>query len=352
MVMFHKYEVRVKPGTSPALTLYAPDWESLVQNGDYRQLIEDNRPYRLQLTDISIWYRNGEDNRNATEEEISAWTQDDEYIHMPQMEIHSPMYYYPSFGDETILVPLREKLQNEYAEYLAEWKTAYGESREAFLSRIGEVCTVKTVYHNLLNCCDCYPQAYMKELAEEERPLRTLARFYDKLGRFDIEPEAADMLEMLEESRNLIGKYYAAEERATHTNDHEQLMAILDENLDRENLANEQSWQTLDFDGTLDKAMEIYTMCQLYHTLRNEKHLYPAEKLDIAAQFAKPMEDEKSGTVGPRDMYSYSLKEIRGILPQMYPDTVPEPDPWEKTIPVFSHSDDEQDEEMSMEMNL
>lgn len=277
---------------------------------------------------------------------------DNSYVFMPQMEIHSPRYYYPSFGDETILVPLREKLQNDYAEYLAEWETVYGESREAFLSRIGEVCTVKTVYHNLLNCCDYYPQAYMKELAEEERPLRTLARFYDKQGRFAIELEAADMLEILEGNRSEIGKYYAAEERAAHTNDHEQLMAILDESLDRENLTNEQSWQTLDFDGTLDKAMEIYTLRQLYHTLRHEKHLYPAEKLDIAAQFANPMENEKSGMVGPRDMYSYSLTEIRGILPQMYPDTVPEPDPWEKTIHVFSDSDDEQDEEMSMEMNL
>ena len=51
MVIFHKYEVRVSPGTSPSLTLYAPDRVSLEQNADYRQLVGDNRPCRLQLAD-------------------------------------------------------------------------------------------------------------------------------------------------------------------------------------------------------------------------------------------------------------------------------------------------------------
>ena len=80
MVIFHKYEVRVSPGTSPSLTLYAPDRVSLEQNADYRQLVGDNRPCRLQLADTQIWYHNGEDNRDATEEEISEWTKDSSYV--------------------------------------------------------------------------------------------------------------------------------------------------------------------------------------------------------------------------------------------------------------------------------
>ena len=330
MVIFHKYEVRVNPGNPPALVLYAPDYEDLEQNEDYRRLIDENRPCRFQLTETLIWYHNGEDNRNATEEEITKWTKDNSYVFMPQMEIHSPMHYYPSFGDEAILAPLREKLQNDYTEYLTEWKTAYGESRDALLSRIGEVGTVKTVYDNLMKCCDCYPQAYMKDLAEEEKPLRIMAYFYDRSGRFAIEPEAADMLEALERNRSNLEQYHAIEERAAHTNDHEQLMAILDENLDRENLVNEQDWQPLDFDGILNKAVEIHTMRQLYHTLRNEKVFYPAERLEIAAQIFNPLEYRRDSMIGQRDMCSFTLDEIRAILPQMYPDTVPEHDPWEK----------------------
>ncbi len=328
MVVFHKYEVRVKPDTSPSLTLYAPDWESLEQNADYRQLVEENRPCRFQLTDTQIWYHNGEDNRDATEEEISEWTKDSSYVFMPQIEILSPTYHYISHGDEAILAPLREKLQNDYAEYLAEWETAYSDSRDALISRIGEICTVKTVYDNLLNCCDYYPQAYMKELAEEEKPLRIMAYFYDQSGRFAIEPEANRILEMMERKCDDIGKYYAAEERTAHIDDHEQLMTILDENLDRENLVNEQRWQSLDFDEILNKAVEIHTMRQFYNTLRNEKVFYPAERLDIAARFAEPMQFDQDRLVGDREICCCTLDEIDSILPQMYPDTVPESNPW------------------------
>ena len=329
MVIFHKYEVRVSPGTSPSLTLYAPDRVSLEQNADYRQLVGDNRPCRLQLADTQIWYHNGEDNRNATEEEISDWITDNRYIFMPHMEIFSPMYYYPAYGDKSILAPLREKLQNDYADYLADWKNTYSENCNALLARIGEVCTVKTVYDNLLKCCDYYPQAYMRDLAEEEKPLRIMTFFYDRSGRFAIEPEVDGILEMMEDNCDDIGKYYAAEERTAHIDDHEQLMTILDENLDRENLVNEQRWQSLDFDEILNKAVEIHTMRQLYSTLRNEKVFYPAERLDIAARFAEPMQFDQDRLIGEREICCCTLEEINSILPQMYPDTVPEPNPWQ-----------------------
>lgn len=328
MVIFHKYDIRIKPGTSPALTLYVPTQEDLEKSEEYMRLVAEKRPCRFQLTDTQIWYRNGENNRQATEEEISGWTQNNEYIRMPQMEIHSPMISYPAYGDETILAPLKEKMQKEYTKYLADWEKVYNENRDMFFSQLGDICVVKTVYNNLFNWCDHYPTVYMKNLLKEDRPLQILACFYNKMGRFSIEPEAADFLETMERNLSDISKYYAIEERAVYTDDHEQLMAILDENLDFENLENEQKWQTLNFDETLDKAIEIYTLRQLYHTLRHEKHLYPADQLDIAAQFTKPIEHEQGDIVGPRDMYSYSLNEIRNILPQIYPDTVCEPDPW------------------------
>lgn len=329
MVVFYKYEVRVTPGTPPALALYAAEREELDQNAEYRRLIDENRPCRFQLTETQFWYHNGEDDRSATEEEIRAWTKDDSYIFMPQMEVLSPSYYYPSFGDEAILAPLREKLQSDYAQYLAEWKTAYGESRDTLFSRIGEVCTVKTVYDNLFNYCGYYPQAYMKDLAEEENPLRIVAYFYEKSGRFAIEPEAMDVLDIMERTRSNLGQYHAIEERAANTDNHEQLMVILNENLDRENLVNEQRWQQLDFDGVLNKSVEIHTMRQLYHTLRNEKELYPAEQLDIAARLAEPLGYDENRLVGERQLCDCTLDEINGILPQMYPDTIPEPNPWE-----------------------
>lgn len=72
-------------------------------------------------------------------------------------------------------------------------------------------------------------------------------------------------------------------------------MTILDDNLDRENLVNEQRWQELGADGILRKSMEIHTLRQLYNTLKNEKSFYPAERLDIAARYAEPMQFDQIG---------------------------------------------------------
>ncbi len=93
----------------------------------------------------------------------------------------------------------------------------------------------------------------------------------------------------------------------------------------------------MDFDGLCEKVTEIYTLRQLYHTLRHEKALYPAEQLDIMARLKNPLGYDKSSMVGERDLCQISLNEIRRILPKMYPDIIPEPDIWEpKESPAFA----------------
>lgn len=343
MVIFHRYSIRLKPG-EPLLILYAPDWEALKQNQEYQSLAEMNRPCKFQVEDVQLWYRNGESNREATDEEIARWTKDDAYLMMPDMEFRRPLYYYPSFGDEAVLTPLKEKLRLDYEEYLDEWKTVYAESRNALYDRLGEISTVQTVYHNLLNCCDAYPQEYMKALSEEEAPLRILSFFHEQSGCFSIEPEAEDILAIMEGKQDRFAKYYRLDSRADGVSEHDRLMEILDENLDREYQGHLEKWDALDFDGLLEHSVEIYTLRQLYHTLRNEKHFYSADQLDIAAQLAEPMAYDRSRLVGEREMSVMYLDDIQKILPQMYPDTELAPDPW--------NTSNDTPEEESESMNL
>ena len=327
MIIFHRYSIRLKPG-EPQLTLYAPDWEALEQNQEYQRLAEMNRPCKFQVEDVQFWYHNNEPNRRAADEEIARWTKDNAYLVVPHMEARSPSYYYPSFGDEAVLAPLREKLRSDYEGYLNEWREAYAKDRNDLYDRLSEISTVQTVYHNLLNCCDAYPQEYMKELSEEEAPLRILSSFHEKSGCFSIEPEAEDILAIMECSQDIFAEYYRLDSRAIGVSEHDRLMEILDENLDREYQEHLKKWDALDFDGIIEHSVEIYTLRQLYHTLRNEKYFYSADRLDIAAQLTEPLEYERPRLVGEREMSVMYLDDIQKILPQMYPDTEPEPDPW------------------------
>lgn len=327
MVIFHRYSIRLKLG-EPQLILYAPDRDSLEQNQEYQSLAEANRPCIFQVEDIQFWYHNGEPNRSATDEEIARWTKDSVYLMMPHMEILSPSYYYPSFGDNTILTPLREKIRLDYEGYLTEWREAYAKSRNALYDRLGEISTVQTVYHNLLNCCDAYPQEYMKALSEEEAPLRILSYFHTKLGFFSIEPRAKDILAIMEDNQDDFAEHHLLDSRAAGISEHDELMKILDENLDLEYQGHLKKWEALDFDGILEHSVEIYTLRQLYFTLRNEKSFYSADRLDIAAQLVEPMEYERHCLVGEREMSVMYLNDIQKILFWMYPDIKPEPNLW------------------------
>lgn len=82
--------------------------------------------------------------------------------------------------------------------------------------------------------------------------------------------------------------------------------------------------------------MKIYTLRQLYHTLRFEKELYSEEQLDILARLKYPMAYDQSRMIGERDLCEMTLDEINKVLPQMYPDITPEPDIWHepKEMPI------------------
>ena len=48
--------------------------------------------------------------------------------------------------------------------------------------------------------------------------------------------------------------------------DHAALMELLDAHLDQEYAGLEQQWSSLDFNGALDHAVEMYTFRQFYQT--------------------------------------------------------------------------------------
>lgn len=153
MVIFHKYDIRIKPGTSPALTLYVPTQEDLEKSEEYMRLVAEKRPCRFQLTDTQIWYRNGENNRQATEEEISGWTQNNEYIRMPQMEIHSPMISYVlDVICECVLAPeMVKKRLDDFRKYQKSHDTEY---RNRLNSLLTEKRTLEIEKENLLRAVE------------------------------------------------------------------------------------------------------------------------------------------------------------------------------------------------------
>lgn len=112
-------------------------------------------------------------------------------------------------------------------------------------------------------------------------------------------------------------------------NNHDELMELLDISLDREFAEYVGSkWYGMDFENTCEKAMEMFTLRQLYQTLRHNKHLYPAEQLDTLAKFKNPLSVDKFRIIGERDMCCCSLDEMRMIFPQLYPNVEATPDIW------------------------
>lgn len=193
---------------------------------------------------------------------------------------------------------------------------------------LGEMCITETVYKNLVNCGHCYPQAYMAALGQEEYPLWVLSYFYEKSGVFRIEPEAKHLLDLVMRFQNDLSEETVIDPAASKLFAHANLMELLDENLKREfeNLKN--NWKGLDFEGFCENEMEIYTLRQLYDTLRFEKDLYSEEQLDILARLQYPLAYDQNRMIGERDLCEISLGEIEKIFPQIYPHITPEPDVW------------------------
>lgn len=83
----------------------------------------------------------------------------------------------------------------------------------------------------------------------------------------------------MELNRENLAEYYKLDEAAAGMSDHAALMELLDAHLDQEYAGLEQQWSSLDFDGALDHAVEMYTFRQFYQTFRFEKDQYPASSL-------------------------------------------------------------------------
>lgn len=310
------------------LDLFVPDREELDQLPAIQELLAREQPRSFQIVDHPCWYENGEPNRNATMEEIPTWTKDDAYLHMPGMTVLPPTHYYRYFGNPEVLDTLHPKLQAEYEAYRGQWNTAFSQGKAAFYEKLPEICVAQTVYRNLEQCNASYDQGYLAALAEEEAPLATLAQAYGQGGFFEIGSKASLLLEDVERNREKLAEYYKLDEAAAGMTDHAALMEFLDAHLDQEYALMEQQWSSLDFGKALDHAVEMYTIQQLYQTFRFEKDQYPASSLDLMAQLKEPMQENQDWMIGERVLYEMSLDEISQLLPRLYPDVVPEDDPW------------------------
>ncbi len=231
MIWFYKFSIQLKPGET-ALTVFAPDWEQVEQREDYRAWLTEHQPCSLRVAEQPYWYTDTEENRNATPEEIARWTKGNAHLRMPQIEALDSSYRYRYFGNESILAPLREKLRADYAESRAKWQAEYAQHGEMTMELLKEMCIYKTVCRNLLDCGEYYPQKYMAALAEEKHPLWILSYFYEKSGRFQIEPVASDLLGIIERLQDRLGWDAKIDSKASELNSHTERMEQLDGNLD------------------------------------------------------------------------------------------------------------------------
>ena len=92
------------------LDLFVPDSGELDQHPAIQELLAREQLRSFQIVDHPCWYENGEPNRNATLEEIAAWTKEDAYLHMPGMTVLPPTHYYRYFGNPEVLDTLHPKL--------------------------------------------------------------------------------------------------------------------------------------------------------------------------------------------------------------------------------------------------
>lgn len=326
MFRYYRFDIELHPNET-ALELYAPNWETAEQSAEYQQLLAEHQPHSIRIAEREYRHFDGKaEMRDATPEEITLWTSG---IMRPEPNVW-PSYHYRYFGNQTILAPLLEKIEADHVDYTKEWQTAYAAGNGSLPQELLEqIAVVNTVYGNLSEAAHCYPPEYMAALAAEEHPLRILSYFYQKANIFAIEQTTVDLLATVHQFQSdyqkqggLLPEYMAA-------SNHDERMELLDTSLDRE-LAEyvDNSWNGLDFEESCEKAMEMFTLRQLYQTLRHDKHLYPAEQLDILAKFKNPLSVDKYHIVGERGLCQFTLDELNAILPQIYPDVEATPDIW------------------------
>lgn len=327
MIWFYRFEIRLQPHET-ALELFAPSWEDAAETEDYRKLLAERQPRSLCVIEHPYWYVGSKEERRATAGEIAEWTKNGAYLHMTQIKAPEPLYTYRYFGNESVLAALEKKLWEDYEAKLSQWRSSYEHNGTISMEQLREMCVTGTVYFNLLQCGCSYPWEYMAALAAEAHPLRTLSEWYDQSPQFDIEPDARDLLGILSRHPKDLGNGTELDPRAEVQAGHTERMALLDAHLDKELAMYIRKWDGLSFDDYCKSAMEIYTIRQLYHTLRFEKEKYPAGQLACMARLKSPMAYDRDRLVGERNLYVVSSDVINGIFPQMYPDITPEPDAW------------------------
>lgn len=327
MIWFYKFNIKLKPNET-ALELFAPSWEDIERIESYQKLIADHKPRSLQIVEHQYWYHASEELRAALPEEIEQWTKNNSYL-KPPFEALQPSFKYRYFGNENILTPLREKLTADYNESLLKWKTVFERNGELKTEQLGNLCVTKTVYNNLIEGGSAYPQEYMAALMQEDHPLYAVSCYFEKSGRFAPERDTKKLLDIISHHQEHLGEHEEIDSNAVKLTDYTERMELLDGNLDREYEEYAEAWIGLDFDGMCENAMDIYTIGQLYHTLRFEKEKYPTDQLYIMAQLKKPLGYDINRIIGEREMCGFWLDDLNRIFPQMYPDITPKLNIWQ-----------------------
>ena len=323
MIRFYKFEIRSEPEQTP-LTVFAPNWEQAEQRDDYKAWLEIHHPRSIQITEHQYWDRSIAENREATPDEVSAYIRSGQYA---RMLATSPYATYRHFGDHSILDPLKEKLTIEYEQHLAQWRELFEQDREAFYERLPEICTVRTVYGNLTECLDYYPTEYMRALSELPTPLATLSEMYGRHIGYNIESDVSDILAVAEKD-NHTDENHPLNSKAVQGQSHDERLQCLQDAIDAEYTDFETAWKKLDFDGAMDRSMEIFSIKQLYGELKQCISQYPDEQVYALGAFEKPLSYDKARLVGERDLRMVTVDEMNYTLPLLFPNEQPEKDIW------------------------
>lgn len=323
MIRFYRYEIRSMPGQTP-LTVFAPNWEQAEQREDFKAWLDSQQPRSIQITEHQYWDHSAAENREATAEEVDEYVRTGRY---GRIRPNPPFVSYRHYGDHSILDPLKEKLTAEYEQHLSEWRELFNQDRESFYDRLPEICTMRTVYGNITGCPDYYPTEYMKALSELPTPLAALSEEYGKHIGYNIEAEVSDIL-AIAEKEDLTDGTRPLNPDAVPGQSHEERMQCLQKAIDTEYADFEQAWHGLDFDGTMARSMEIFSVMQLHGELKRYISQYPDEQAYALGAFEKPLAYDMARLVGERDLRMVTVDELNYTLPMMLPEVQPEQDIW------------------------
>lgn len=311
------------PGQTP-LTVFAPNWEQAEQREDFKAWLDSQQPRSIQITEHQYWDHSAAENREATAEEVDEYVRTGRY---GRIRPNPPFVSYRHYGDHSILDPLKENLTAEYEQHLSEWRELFNQDRESFYDRLPEICTMRTVYGNITGCPDYYPTEYMKALSELATPLAALSEEYGKHIGYNIEAEVSDILAIAEKD-DLTDGTRLLNPDAVPGQSHEERMQCLQKAIDTEYADFEQAWHGLDFDGTMARSMEIFSVMQLHGELKRYISQYPDEQAYALGAFEKPLAYDMARLVGERDLRMVTVDELNYTLPMMLPEVQPEQDIW------------------------